>query len=145
MTARDGDAEGGDLRRFVEAQDGVYETARAELAAGSKRTHWMWFVFPQLAGLGSSLTAQRYAIADVDEARAYLQHPILGGRLRECAEILIKTDKTASRIFGYPDDLKLRSSMTLFARAADDPTPFERVLSHLYDGPDERTLELLDL
>jgi len=135
---------GSALERFVEAQDGVYETARAELQAGSKRTHWMWFVFPQLAGLGSSRTAQRYAITGVDEARAYLGHPVLGPRLRECAEILVKSTRSAEQIFGYPDDLKLRSSMTLFARAADDPAVFERVLEQFYDGPDERTLALLD-
>ncbi|MEV4347953.1 DUF1810 domain-containing protein [Actinoplanes sp. NPDC049596] len=132
------------LDRFVQAQgDGVYETARAELAAGRKRTHWMWFVFPQLAGLGSSSTAQHYAIRDLAEARAYLQHPILGARLKECAEILKNTDQTAASIFGYPDDLKLRSSMTLFAEAAAEPAPFQAVLDHLYDGPDDRTLQLL--
>jgi uncharacterized protein (DUF1810 family) len=133
-----------ELERFVAAQDGVYETARAELEAGSKRTHWMWFIFPQLAGLGSSPTARHYAIDGLGEARAYLSHPVLGARLRECAEIILKADKSAEQILGYPDDLKLRSSMTLFARAADEPAIFERVLDHFYDGPDERTLALLD-
>ncbi len=136
----------GDLERFVGAQDGVYERARAELAAGSKRSHWMWFIFPQLAGLGSSPTARVYAIRDLAEARAYLAHPVLGARLTECAETLLGVEgRTASQIFGFPDDLKLRSSMTLFAEAAGDPTVFERVLERYYDGPDPRTLELLGL
>ncbi len=131
------------LERFVAAQDGgVYESARAEIAAGRKRTHWMWFVFPQLAGLGSSPAAQRYAISGLAEARAYLAHPVLGPRLRECAELLRTADRSASEIFGYPDDLKLRSSMTLFA-AADPDGPYAAVLAHLYDGEDPRTRELL--
>src|SRR4051812_13984390 len=116
-----------DLERFVDAQRGSYERAYAEIVAGSKRSHWMWFVFPQIAGLGSSPTAQRYAIADLAEARAYLHHPTLGPRLRDCAAALLGHEKSAEEIFGYPDDLKLRSSMTLFARAADEPEPFERV------------------
>ena len=132
-----------DLERFVRAQDGVYPTALAEISAGHKRSHWMWFVFPQLAGLGSSPTAQRYAIGGLAEARAYLDHPVLGPRLVECANALLKTSGSAAEIFGYPDDLKLRSSMTLFARAADDAAPFQAVLDRFYDGPDERTLELL--
>jgi uncharacterized protein (DUF1810 family) len=134
------------LDRFVEAQNGTYEDAKAELTAGRKRTHWMWFIFPQLSGLGSSPTAQHYAIRDLDEARAYLAHPVLGPRLYELAAILVKAERSATEIFGYPDDLKLRSSMTLFARAAaadGDPAPFQQVIDHLYDGPDERTLELL--
>nr|WP_221377572.1 DUF1810 domain-containing protein [Actinoplanes polyasparticus] len=134
------------LDRFVEAQDGTYEDARAELTAGRKRTHWMWFIFPQLSGLGSSPTAQHYAIRDLDEARAYLSHPVLGPRLYELAGVLVKAERSATEIFGYPDDLKLRSSMTLFARAAGvdgDPAPFQQVIDHFYDGPDERTLELL--
>ncbi len=130
------------LQRFVEAQTGVYESARAEIAAGRKRTHWMWFVFPQLAGLGSSPTAQRYAIGGLPEARDYLAHPVLGPRLRECAGLLLTAERSASEIFGYPDDLKLRSSMTLFA-AADPDGPYAQVLEHLYDGPDQRTLDLL--
>jgi uncharacterized protein (DUF1810 family) len=131
-----------DLERFVTAQEGVYESARAEIAAGRKRTHWMWFVFPQLAGLGSSPTAQRYAISGLPEARAYLDHPVLGPRLRDCAELLLKADRPAAEIFGHPDDLKLRSSMTLFAEA-DPAGPFARVLEHLCAGPDQRTLDLL--
>jgi uncharacterized protein (DUF1810 family) len=134
----------GDLDRFVSAQDGVYPAALAELVAGRKRTHWMWFVFPQLRGLGASPTAQHYAIADLDEARAYLAHPVLGPRLRECATALLDVDgKSATDILGYPDDLKLRSSMTLFAHAAADPALFEAVLDRFYDGPDQRTLDLL--
>ena len=103
----------------------------------------MWYVFPQLSGLGSSPTAQHYAIRDLDEARAYLEHPVLGPRLYELVAILDKSDKKAKDVFGYPDDLKLRSSMTLFREAADDPAPFQQVIDHFYDGPDQRTLELL--
>ncbi|WP_433789946.1 DUF1810 domain-containing protein [Actinoplanes sp. CA-252034] len=133
-----------DLTRFVDAQDGVHESALAELIAGHKRGHWMWFVFPQLDGLGSSSTARRYAIHDLDEARAYLAHPVLGPRLVSSAEALLRHHgRTAGEILGHPDDLKLRSSMTLFARAADEPAVFEQVLDRFYDGPDQRTLQLL--
>jgi uncharacterized protein (DUF1810 family) len=132
------------LQRFVEAQDGVYQRALAELRAGRKRGHWMWFVFPQVAGLGSSPTAQRYAITSLDEARDFLAHPVLGPRLRESASALLDVEgRSAEQILGYPDDLKLRSSMTLFARAADDPAVFESVLDRYYDGPDQRTIDLL--
>ena len=132
------------LDRFVQAQDGVYDDALAELTAGRKRTHWMWFVFPQIAGLGSSPTAQRYAIRSLDEARAYLAHPVLGPRLRECAQALLAVPgRPAHEILGHPDDMKLRSSMTLFARAADEPALFEAVLDRFYDGPDPHTLALL--
>jgi uncharacterized protein (DUF1810 family) len=134
----------GDLDRFLDAQDGVYDDALAELTAGRKRTHWMWFIFPQIAGLGFSPTAQLYAIDSLDEARAYLAHPVLGPRLRECAQALLTVQgRSAREILGYPDDLKLRSSMTLFARAADDPELFQAVLDRYYDGPDPRTLKLL--
>jgi uncharacterized protein (DUF1810 family) len=127
-----------DLERFVTAQRDVYERALAELKAGDKRSHWMWFVFPQIAGLGLSATAQRYAIADLAEARAYLAHPVLGPRLAECAQALLEVEgRSAERILGYPDDLKLRSSMTLFARAADDPKVFRAVLDRYYDGEDD--------
>jgi uncharacterized protein (DUF1810 family) len=133
-----------DLDRFVQAQEDVYEDALAELKAGRKRTHWMWFVFPQLAGLGRTATAQRYAIASIDEARAYLAHPVLGPRLTEIARVLLGVEgRSAEQIFGFPDDLKLRSSMTLFARAAADPEVFQAVLDRYYDGPDARTIELL--
>jgi uncharacterized protein (DUF1810 family) len=133
-----------DLERFVTAQDGVWDTALAELRAGRKRTHWMWFIFPQIAGLGASPTAQRYALRGLDEARAYLAHPVLGPRLREASRAVLGVEgRSADRIFGHPDDLKLRSSMTLFARAADDPAVFEAVLERYYDGPDPRTEALL--
>jgi len=133
-----------DLSRFMSAQAAVYPEALAELKEGRKRTHWMWFVFPQIAGLGVSPTARRYAIRSLDEARAYLAHPVLGPRLEECARAVLGVDgKTAEDIFGYPDDLKLRSSMTLFARAANDPGVFQAVLDRYYDGPDPKTLDLL--
>jgi uncharacterized protein (DUF1810 family) len=133
-----------DLERFVTAQEGVYDTALAELRAGRKRTHWMWFVFPQIAGLGSSSTAERYAIRSLDEARAYLAHPVLGPRLHEAAAAMLAVEgRTASEILGFPDDLKLRSSMTLFAQAADEPGVFQQVLDRYYDGTDPRTLALL--
>jgi uncharacterized protein (DUF1810 family) len=129
-----------DLQRFVCGQDGVYPSALAEITAGHKRSHWMWFVFPQLAGLGSSPAARQYAISGLDEAREYLRHDVLGPRLLESTRAVLLHRQ---QFFPYPDDLKLRSSMTLFARAAEDPAPFEAVLQRFYDGPDERTLELL--
>jgi|SRR4051812_45963201 uncharacterized protein (DUF1810 family) len=134
-----------DLERFVTAQDGVMDRVRAELRRGRKASHWMWFVFPQVAGLGSSPTAQRYAISGLDEARAYLAHPVLGPRLVECAELAAAVERgSAQEVFGYPDDLKLRSSVTLFARAAPDDPAFRAVLDRYFDGePDPRTLELL--
>jgi len=127
-----------DLARFVSAQQDVYEQALAELTAGSKRSHWMWFVFPQIAGLGRTATAQHYAIAGLDEARAYLAHPVLGPRLAECARALLGVQgRTATQILGTPDDLKLRSSMTLFAHAAEDPAVFRAVLDRYYGGEDD--------
>jgi uncharacterized protein (DUF1810 family) len=134
-----------DLRRFVDAQADVYEAALAELKAGRKRTHWMWFIFPQLTGLASSVMAQRYAIRSRLEALAYLRHPILGPRLHECAEALLKIDGwTAEQIMGYPDYLKLRSSMTLFAAVAEAASPFATVLERYFpDGRDEYTLKYL--
>ena len=108
-----------DLSRFLAAQDPIYPEALSEIRAGRKRTHWIWFVFPQAFGLGASHTAQHYAIRSLAEARAYLVHPVLGNRLRECAESLLQLGgKSASEIFGHPDDVKLRSSMTLFASVA---------------------------
>ena len=137
-----------DLARFVEAQDGVYPTVLAELRDGAKRSHWIWFVFPQLKGLGRSGTAQTYGITSLAEAKAYLAHPVLGPRLRECAELLAAhTAHSATQILGHPDDLKVRSSMTLFARAApgDDAAPFRRILDGFYDGQeDSATVELLE-
>jgi uncharacterized protein (DUF1810 family) len=134
-----------DLHRFVDAQDGVYDTVLAELRAGGKRSHWMWYVFPQLRGLGRSPTAVRFSISSIDEARAYLAHDVLGPRLRECAQLVAEVDgRTAEEIFGWPDDMKLRSSMTLFAHAADDSDDFVAVLEKFYDGQeDPATLRLL--
>lgn len=133
------------LARFVEAQEGVYEEALAELKRGRKTSHWMWFVFPQIAGLGASPTARFYAIASADEAHAYLAHPLLGARLGECAEtILAHRGASAEAILGPIDAMKLRSSMTLFEAMADDPTPFAAVLVAFYDGErDPATLRLL--
>ena len=134
-----------DLQRFVAAQAPVYAHALAELQAGAKRSHWMWFVFPQLKALGRSATAQRFGIVDLDEAAAYWRHPLLGPRLKACTEALLAIDgKSALQILGAPDDLKLASSMTLFARAAPDERVFGRALDKYFDGrPDARTLELL--
>lgn len=137
-----------DLERFVEAQSGVYEHALAELRGGRKRTHWMWFVFPQLKGLGRSATALRYGITGIDEARVYLAHPVLGPRLLECAAVLEQLDAglTASDIFGSPDDVKLRSSLTLFALASEPGSVFERLIGKYFGGePDDRTVAMLGL
>jgi uncharacterized protein (DUF1810 family) len=133
------------LERFVQAQEGVYQYALAELRRGEKRTHWMWFIFPQLAGLGQSATARKYAIADLVEAEAYLRHPVLGARLFECAEaILAVSGRSAREILGATDEMKLRSSATLFGRVAEAGSVFERVLERYFGGRgDERTEELL--
>lgn len=133
-----------DLQRFVDAQAATYAQALAELKAGRKRTHWMWFVFPQVAGLGTSPTARRYAISGLGEARAYLAHPILGPRYRQAvAAVNSVEDRTAHEIFGSPDDLKFRSSLTLFAQAADEDA-FREALARYYAGqPDPATLSLL--
>jgi uncharacterized protein (DUF1810 family) len=141
------DASRYDLDRFVAAQDadGTYDAALRELRAGRKRTHWMWFVFPQLAGLGRSATAQHYAVSGLDEARAYLAHPVLGPRLRECASVLTGLDCTDPvAVFGDVDAQKLHSSMTLFALADPDEPLFRRVLEQYFRGvPDEATVDLL--
>ena len=133
-----------DLQRFVDAQAGVHAHALEELRAGAKRTHWMWFVFPQIQGLGASAMAQRYAIGGLDEARAYLAHPVLGPRLLECTQAMLgHHGRSAREILGAPDDLKLRSSMTLFHRASGQE-PFQSVLDRYFDGqPDDATLRLL--
>jgi uncharacterized protein (DUF1810 family) len=151
------------LQRFVEAQKGVIARVYAELTAGRKESHWMWFVFPQLRGLGSSATARHYAIGSLDEARAYLAHPVLGPRLHECTELVNRVEgRTIEAIFGYPDHLKFRSCMTLFARAADEAAagsvaraagdagatdeaqPFREALQKYFAGEgDPLTLELL--
>lgn len=134
------------LARFVEAQAGVHERALAELRAGRKTSHWIWFVFPQVEGLGSSPMAQRYAIGSLEEARAYLEHPQLGPRLKACtAAALEHQDKSAREIFGSPDDLKLRSSLTLFATAAPDEPLFRRALDRFFAGePDPLTVRKLN-
>ncbi len=135
-----------DLRRFVEAQTHVYDVALGEIAAGHKRSHWMWFVFPQLRGLGRSATAQIYGIGSLGEARAYFAHPLLGTRLRECVEAVLKHgDRPLIDIFGSPDDLKFRSSMTLFACAAGPAEPlFQTAIDRLCGGrADATTLDLL--
>ena len=135
-----------DPERFVAAQSDTYQRAVAELRSGRKSSHWMWFVFPQMTGLGHSDMARRYGIRDLDEARAYLSHPVLGARLQECAEVLAGLDDrlSASEIFGHPDDLKLRSSLTLFARAAGPGSIYERLLGKYFAGqPDELTLAQL--
>ncbi len=131
-----------DLERFVRAQDGgVYDQALRELRAGDKRGHWMWFVFPQIAGLGRSPMAQRYAVSGLEEARAYLAHPVLGPRLVECAQALLElSGRDPVRVLGSVDAVKLRSSMTLFEAAAPDERVFAEVLERYFDGErDEAT------
>lgn len=132
------------LDRFTDAQRDSYPTALAELRAGAKRSHWMWFIFPQVAGLGQSAMARTYAIADADEARAYLAHPVLGPRLIEATEAVTAAQGSAEAIFGGIDAVKLRSSMTLFAVVAEAPTPFRAALARFFDGvEDAATLRLL--
>ncbi len=136
-----------DLKRFLDAQEQVYERALAEIRGGRKYTHWMWYIFPQYEGLGFSSTSRRYAIHSLAEAEAYLAHPVLGRRLVECAEaVLGVTGSTAHEIFGSPDDLKLRSSATLFACASTPGSVFDRVLERYFEGErDPKTLKLLGL
>lgn len=133
------------LQRFVTAQDTVYDTVISELKAGRKRSHWMWFIFPQIAGLGRSPMAIKYSISSMAEAEAYLLHPVLGGRLQECAQLLLQIeDRTSSEIFGGIDAIKLRSCMTLFATLSDDPA-FSNVLRRFYGGKsDQKTLDILN-
>ncbi len=134
-----------DLQRFVDAQAPVYARVCAELRAGAKTSHWMWFIFPQLKELGQSATARHFGIASLAEAEAYWAHPLLGPRLRECSGLVLAVDgRTAFQIFGPPDDLKFRSSMTLFERAAPQEPLFGRALDKYYGGErDPRTLALL--
>jgi uncharacterized protein (DUF1810 family) len=136
-----------DLIRFVTAQVGIFETALSELRGGQKQTHWMWFIFPQLDGVGHSPMARKYGIRSLDEAQAYLDHPLLGTRLREsCQVILAINGKSAFEIFGSPDDMKLRSSMTLFSLVRNPTAEFTLVLNKYFGGdPDPRTLELLGM
>jgi uncharacterized protein (DUF1810 family) len=130
------------LGSFVEAQAPVYDQVRRELKAGRKQSHWMWFIFPQIAGLGQSPMSIRFAIGSLDEAKAYLAHPVLGLRLRDCAQLALDVEgRTAREIFGSIDEMKFRSSMTLFARAAPDEDVFRRCLDKYFDGgPDPATL-----
>jgi len=134
-----------DLNRFLKAQDDDYNRALSELTNGRKRTHWMWFIFPQIDGLAFSSMSQFYAIKSVDEAKAYLAHPVLGSRLLECAEAVVAVNgKSITEIMGSPDDLKLRSCATLFAEVSESGSVFERILEKYYHGErDERTLDQL--
>ncbi len=133
-----------DLDRFVRAQDPVYRDVQGELARGRKQTHWMWFVFPQIAGLGLSAMSRRYAIGSGAEARAYLAHPLLGARLVECTRLVLAVEgRTINAILGAPDDAKFRSSMTLFGAVSDDPV-FDQALTRYFAGErDAATLEIL--
>ena len=135
-----------DLQRFVDAQDPVWTAVTKELKAGRKQTHWMWFVFPQLAGLGRSATAQHFGIADLTEAQLFLSHEVLGPRLQKAARLTVGIEaRTVDAIFGYPDNLKLQSSMTLFAEATSGTSVFDEVLQKYFDGEsDSATLDLLD-
>jgi len=127
-----------DLQRFVDAQARVYPDVLDELRAGRKRSHWIWFIFPQVDGLGSSPTAARYAISSLDEARAYLRHDVLGPRLHECTRLVNAVQgRSIGEIFGSPDDLKVRSSMTLFARATQDNEDFVELLARYYGGEED--------
>lgn len=136
-----------DLQRFVSAQAGMMPQVLAELKAGEKRSHWIWFVFPQMKGLGQSAMSEFYGIGSVAEAQAYARHLVLGPRLEECTRLVLAVAKRPiEQILGYPDDLKFRSSMTLFARAVPEKPVFEQALDKYFGGkPDPRTLELLEL
>ena len=133
------------LKRFIDAQDSVYEAARSELLQGQKSGHWMWFIFPQVAGLGHSFMAEKYAISSLDEARAYVAHPLLGPRLKDCTQIVIEIEnRPIHQIFGHPDDLKFRSSMTLFAHAAPEEGVFRQALKKYFNSEsDPLTVERL--
>jgi uncharacterized protein (DUF1810 family) len=133
------------LERFIDAQTAVYDQVRSELSAGAKSSHWMWFIFPQLRGLGRSSMAQHYGIADLSEAREFLNHPVLGPRLIECARLVLAVrGRTVHQIFGSPDDLKLRSCMTLFELVAPEESVFGDVLDRYYGGVrDQATLDLV--
>ena len=133
-----------DLQRFVDAQAPVLDAVREELRFGRKRTHWMWFVFPQFAGLGASAMSMAYALGSLAEARAYLAHPVLGPRLRECVGLVLSTDRSIGEIFGHPDADKLRSCLTLFAQAAPYEPLYAHALKERFGGePDRKTIELL--
>jgi uncharacterized protein (DUF1810 family) len=148
MATQTEDREGSDpynLTRFVRAQEGVYEQALAEIKGGRKHSHWMWFIFPQIDGLGFSTTSRLYAIKSRAEAKAYLDHPVLGPRLVECAEAALAVEgRTASQIFGSPDDMKLRSCATLFAHVSPQGSVFERLIRNFFEGRrDGKTLSRL--
>jgi uncharacterized protein (DUF1810 family) len=134
------------LTEFVAAQEPVYEQVVRELTAGRKQSHWMWFIFPQLTGLGFSAMARKFGIDSLDEARSYLNHPVLGPRLRECAQLMLAVrHNDVSAVLGYPDDLKFRSCMTLFAAAAPEEAMFDEALKKYFGGErDRRTLDLLE-
>lgn len=133
-----------DLQRFLTAQNAVLPAALRELAGGRKQTHWMWFVFPQIAGLGHSAMSRRYALASRDEAAAFADHPVLGPRLRECTQLVLDAGRSVDDIFGYPDHLKFHSCMTLFFRCAKDPSIFKTALERCFDGrTDARTDAML--
>ena len=134
-----------DLNRFIEAQHADYERALAEIAAGCKRTHWMWYIFPQIDGLGFSSVSRRFSIKSIEEAKAYLDHPVLGPRLMKCAEAVVGVEgRSATEIFGSPDDLKLKSCATLFGYVLPPGSVFDRLLAKYYNGSrDAKTLELL--
>jgi uncharacterized protein (DUF1810 family) len=136
-----------DLSRFLLAQEADYEIALSEIKTGRKRSHWMWYVFPQIDGLGFSSTTRHYAIKSLSEAQAYLRHPVLGSRLVECAEALMSLEgRSAAEIFGSPDDLKLRSCATLFACVSPPGSVFDRLLQKFFEGKrDDRTIQLLHL
>jgi len=133
------------FHRFLTAQVPVYDEVLAELRAGRKSSHWIWFIFPQIAGLGRSSMAQQFAIASLDEAKAYLQHPVLGPRLKACTQLVLDVNgRSAEEIFGYPDHLKFRSCMTLFLTASTDNAIFKDALFKYFDGkPDQMTLDIL--
>lgn len=134
------------LRRFVEAQERDYPTVLEELAAGQKRSHWIWYIFPQIEGLGESSMSKKYAISSREEARAYSEHPILGPRLRECTRLAVNVEgRSADQVFPYPDNLKFRSCMTLFGHSATDPAIFRRALLKYFGGKDDQsTLDILE-
>jgi uncharacterized protein (DUF1810 family) len=133
------------LERFVIAQGSIYKRVLSELQAGTKMGHWMWFIFPQIRGLGRSQTSIEYAISSRDEAQAFLQHPVLGPRLKECTQLVLNVNgRSATDIFGTPDDIKFRSSMTLFAQVSRDDDIFHRALQKYFEGgPDRLTLDRL--
>ncbi|MEQ1792992.1 MAG: DUF1810 domain-containing protein [Nitrospira sp.] len=138
-------ADGYNLQRFLDAQERTYDTVLDKLRAGRKSSHWIWLIFPQITGLGHSAMAQTFAIASLDEAKAYLQHPVLGPRLRECTQLVLNVNgRSAEEIFPYPDNLKFRSCMTLFMTATPDNTIFKDALLKYFGGkPDQLTLDLL--